>query len=78
LKPVGVFLSLLGGEYLDKSLGEAGKLVCARDVTVEGCRVELGEDVDFDYFRVDAVADRNIDEAIFACEGNSGFGSQFG
>jgi hypothetical protein len=36
-------------------------------------RVELGENVNFDYFRVDEVVSQgNIDEAIFADEGTAG------
>jgi hypothetical protein len=36
------------------------KVVCPRDVAVEGLGVELGEDIDLVYLAVDAVAHRDI------------------
>ncbi len=47
-------------------------------MTVEGGRVELGENLDFVNFGVDAVADRNIDESILASKGDGGLGPELG
>src|SRR5215510_8688775 len=46
------------------------KLVGLSDVTVERCRVELGEDINAFKIRIDAIGDRNIDETILPCQRN--------
>jgi hypothetical protein len=44
-------------------------------MSVEAGRLELSEDVDFVDVAVDAVRDRDIDEAVFASEWYGGFGA---
>jgi len=40
------------------------KVVCPRDVAVEGLGVELGEELDLVYLAVYAVAHRDIDQPV--------------
>jgi len=47
-------------------------------VTVQRCAVELGKDVDAAQFRVDAVGDGDIDEAILATEWHGRLRAVFG
>ena len=47
-------------------------------MAVERGGVELGEGVDAREARVQAVADGYVDEAIFAADGDGGFGAVFG
>ena len=70
-----VFLlhGLLSGEDFDEAAAEVIEAVCAADVAVEADRLELREDVDPVDFAVDAVRDRDVDEAIFAGERHGGF-----
>lgn len=53
--------------YLDIAISKGGptpKVVSTGNVTIEGCRVELGEDVDFVDPTVDAVAHWHIDQPV--------------
>ena len=68
LIPPCAFGSLLGGENLDEAGGEVVKLVALVDVAVERSAVELGEDIDAAQSRVQAVANRNIHQPVFAAE----------
>ena len=45
---------------------------------IERGRVELRQNVDSLDLRVDAIADGNIDQAIFGAEGNGRLGAKFG
>ena len=47
-------------------------------MAVERGGVELGEGVDAREARVQAVADGYVDEAVFAADGDCGFGAVFG
>lgn len=55
------------GFYLDIAISEGGsapKVVSMGDVTVEGCGVELGEDVHFVDSAVNAVAHWHVDQPV--------------
>ena len=66
LEPVGVVGRLLGRQDLDESLAEEVHPVGLADVPVERRRVELRQDEDPPDVGVQAVADRDVDEAVFA------------
>jgi hypothetical protein len=59
---------LLGGEDVDETTAETIELVGLLDVLMQRSRVELREDKDLVKTRIQAVADRDIDEAVIACE----------
>ena len=79
-EPTRAVRRLLGGQHFDKSLREAGtgQGVGARDMPVERGRVELRQDVNAVDLRVDAVTDRNVDQAILGAQGHRRFCAQFG
>jgi hypothetical protein len=41
-------------------------------------RIELSKDKNLAYLRIEAIADRNVDEAVFACQGNGWLASILG
>ncbi len=51
------------------------ELICSRDVSMEGSRVELGQNMNQIDTRIDAIADGHIDEAILTPNMNGRFGS---
>jgi hypothetical protein len=69
---------LLGGQNLDKAPRERIELVRARNVLVHGGRLELGQHVDVAQVRVDAVGDRDVHQAVLACQRNRGLGPILG
>ena len=66
LEPVGVVGRLLGREDLDEPLAEQVHPIGLADVPVERRRVELRQDEDPPDVGVQAVADRDVDEAVLA------------
>ena len=73
LEPAGIVGRLLGGQDLDEALREGVETVGARDVPVERRRVELREHVDPSDVGVQAIADRHVDESVFAPDGDRRF-----
>ena len=73
-----VFDGLLGGEDLDEAAVEAVEVVGVADVLVQADGLELREDEDPVDAAVDAVGDRDVDEAIFAGERHGGLGAVVG
>src|SRR5262249_16815515 len=57
----------------DETRAEEIHSVRLRDVPVERCRVELREHEDAPDVGVQAIADRNVDQAVFAADRNCGF-----
>jgi len=78
LVPGIIGVGLFGSEDFNEAAGEMVELIGLRDVAVKGSRVELSEQVDTTEAGVDAVGNRDIDEAIFAGERDRGFGAFFG
>src|SRR5581483_1168789 len=76
LVPVGGLVGLLGGEDLDEAAAEGVKLVGVGDVAVQADAEELCQDVDAIQTAVDAIADRDVDEAVLAGDGDSRLGAQ--
>ena len=68
LKPRGAVGCLLGGKDLDEAAREHVETIRLRDVPVERRRVELRQNEDALQARVQAVADRHVDEAILAAD----------
>ena len=66
LKPAGVVGRLLGRQDLDEALAEQIHPVGLRDVPVQRRRVELRQDEDPPDVGVQAVADRDVDQTVFA------------
>jgi hypothetical protein len=69
---------LLSREDFDEAVMEEVEVVGLADVSMEADGVELCEHVDAADIAVDAVGDGDINEAILATEGDSGFGAVFG
>ncbi len=69
---------LLGRQDLDPAAMESVEDVGARDVPVQGDRVELGQDGDAGDAGVDAVADGDVDQAVLAGDGHGGLGPLVG
>ena len=78
LKPVRIVRSLFGGKDIDESAAEHVELVSLNDVLIERCRVELSKDKNFIDLRVQAVADRNIDEPVLPAQRDRRFASELG
>ena len=68
LEPVGAVGRLLGGEDLDEAAREQVQPVGLRDVAVERRGVELRQHEDALEAGVQAVADRDVDQAVLAAE----------
>ena len=68
--PVGRLVGLLGGEDLDKAVAEGIELVGVGNMAVQADAEELREDVEAIDAAVDAVAKRDVDEAIFPGDGH--------
>src|SRR5690606_29322664 len=66
------FGGLLGGQYFHASAGEIIKLVGVGNVAVKGGAVKLGENEDATDSGVDAVADGDIHQAVFARQWHRG------
>ena len=78
LIPVGVFQRLLGGQDFDESFAELIEGVGAANVAMQAGRIELGQHVDPVHAAVDAVRQRNIDQAVFAGERHGWLGANLG
>ena len=61
---------LLGGEDVDEATAETVELIRLLDMLMQGRGVELRQDKDLVEARVEAVADRDVDEAVVAREGH--------
>ena len=73
LIPFRALGGLLGGEDFHEARGEVVELVGLVDVAVERGAVELGEDVDAAEAGVQAVANRDVYEAVFSTKRDGGF-----
>src|SRR5436190_3806968 len=69
---------LFRGEDFDEAAAEMIELVRLRDVAVKRRGIELGEEINAFEIGIDAIGDRDIDEAVFAGERHGGFGTLFG
>ena len=74
LEPVGAVGCLLGGEHLDEAFREEIQAIRLRDVAIERRGIELREDEDPLESCMQAVADRNVDQAVLAADRDSRFG----
>jgi hypothetical protein len=68
LIPVRIVRRLLGRKDLDEPAGESIESIGIGDVAVERGRVELRQDVDAADVRMEAPADRDVDQSIFAAD----------
>ena len=66
LEPVAALFGLLGGQHADERRREHVELVGHRDVFVQALRVELRQHEDLAQAGVQAVADRDVDQSVFA------------
>ena len=79
LEPTGAVGCLLGCQHLHKPLAKAGREVVGhRQVTIEGGTVELRQHIDLVDLGIDAIADRNINQSVFPCQGHGRLGPHFG
>jgi hypothetical protein len=75
LVPVRIVLRLLRGQDGHESGREQVELVGEADVFVQALRVELGEDEHPAQARIQAVADGDVDQPVFARDGDRGLGA---
>lgn len=76
LKPACTVGGLLSRQHLNKTAAEArGAVVGEADGAIEGLAIELCERVDLANLGIDAIANRDIDQAIMATQGDSGLGT---
>ncbi len=68
LEPLGAVLGLLGREHRDEGRAEHVELVRHRQVLVEALGVVLRQHEDAPQVRVDAVADRDVDQPVLAAD----------
>ena len=66
LIPLRTLRSLLGGEDVDETAGKVIKLVARLNMTMKGHAVELGQHINRAEPGVEAVADRDINKAVFS------------
>jgi len=71
-------VGLLGGKNVDKAVVKRVELIGGLDVPVQGGGVELRKQVNLVVAGVDAVADGDVDEAVFATERDGGLATVFG
>ena len=78
-KPARALGGLLRSQHLHETLAEAGgEVVALGEVPVEGGAVELRQHVHLVDAGVDAITDRNINQAILAGQRHSGLGAHLG
>jgi hypothetical protein len=76
--PVGTRIhSLLRRKQFNESAIEMIEYVGLADVLVQADRQELRQDEDLVDARMDAIADRNIDQSVFGCERYRRLGADF-
>ena len=78
LIPTGALFGLLGRHDVDESLAERIEVVGALHVAVQGRRVELREQKNAIDARVEAVADRDVDQAVLARQRHRRFAALLG
>ena len=69
---------LLGGENFNKATAEQIEFISSADVTIQRSAVVLGQHIDLTDTAVDAIADRNIHQAILASKRHGRLCSVFG
>jgi hypothetical protein len=78
LVPVGTRQRLFRRKDLDIAVAKDVELIGSVDVAMEGCREKLGEDKDTRDARVDAIADRDVEQPVLAADGDGGLGPLLG
>src|SRR6185295_7090461 len=78
LKPIGPLGGYLGCEDVDEAVCESAEAIRARDVTIERRGVVLSQYEDAMNIGVDAVGNRNVDQAILSAKRNRGLGTLSG
>jgi hypothetical protein len=77
LVPLRTFGCLLCGQNVDEAAGKIIEFIARLNVAMQRHAVELGQNINRTQSRVKAVADRDINQAILAAEGNGWFCSVF-
>ena len=79
LKPAGALWCLLRSQHLNKALVKTrGEVEGLGDMAIERCAVELRQHIDLVDAAVDAVANRDINQAVFARQRHGRLGPHFG
>ena len=78
LIPPRAFRRLLGGEDVHEAWSEVIEFVTLVDVRVQRGAIELRENINPTQARVQAVADRDVHQAVFTAERNGWLGALFG
>ena len=78
LIPIQTHFGLLGRQNINKTATKWIEVISRLNVSMKRSSIELGQNENPIDVRIDAVADGDIDETIFASEGNSGFAAFLG
>ena len=78
LVPIVAMFGLFGRQNFDKAFPETVKPISILNVPVKGCRVELAEKLNAIVTRIEAIADRYVDQPVLASKRDGRFASQFG
>jgi hypothetical protein len=78
LAPARAIQRLFGCQYLDRSPGQSAEPVGMVDMAMQRGWAELGEDKDAPNTRMDAVAERDVNQAKLATDGHRWFALRFG
>jgi len=73
LIPIGAFLGLFSRHDFDETIGEGIEAVGGTDMSVQRGRIELGQNKYSVDTGMDAIADRDIDQAVFAADRHDDF-----
>src|SRR5262249_31698406 len=78
LEPIGPLISLLRGQDFDEAAAEGIEFVAIGDVPVQADAQKLRQDINAINAAVDAIADRDIDEAVLAGQGHRRLAAELG
>ena len=77
LVPIVTMLGLFGRQYFDKTFPKAIKPISILNMSVKRCGIELAKQLNAIVARIEAVADRYVDQPVFACKRDGGLATQF-
>ena len=78
LIPIVAMFGLFSRQNFDKTFPESVKPIGILYMPVKGCRVELAEKVNAIVTRIEAIADRYVDQPVLASKRDGRFATQFG
>ena len=77
LVPIVTMLGLFGRQYFDKTFPKAIKPISILNMSVKRCGIELAKQVNAIVARIEAVADRYVDQDILGFKKGGGLATRF-